>query len=363
MKSGTAFASLAAALVSSTALADPTLSLTTTHGSAPLHVAEMFEVTLSMSDLGGREAAGFVAFVLFDPSEVVFVEGAYTAWPFGLHLIEPIVANGEVIAMAARIDEDAGQTPTSEDADLAVLTFRSVSGSCVTGIEFDGAPPGTELTDEHGDPITPLLLLDLPPFPTPRLSLDIDYGEIPIDPGDFVLLTLSMTICDGREAVGYQAFLHFDSAEFQFIHGTYTDEPFGMPIIWPITADGEEIDLSAGIDIEHGQPPTSEPAELAYLTFMSVSGGCRNSVWFSEHEPPCRISDPYGEPITPLALDELQETPCPADIILDCSVNVVDLLELLARWGELGGPADIVPDGIVNVEDLLFLLGEWGPCL
>lgn len=363
MKAGITFVSLAAALVASTALADPTLSLTTAHGSAPLHVAESFEVTLSMSDLDGHEAAGFIAFVAFDATEVKFIEGAYTSSPFGLPLIHPIVANGEMIAMAARIDEDAGQTPTSEDADLVVLTFRSVSGSCVAGIEFDDAPPGTELTDEHGDPITPLVLLDLPPLPTPRLSLDIDYGEIPIEPGDFVVLTVSMTICDGREAAGYQAFLHFDETEFQFVHGTYTTEPFGKPIIWPIAADGEEIDLSAGIDIEQGQPPTSEPAELAYLTFMSVSGGCRNSVWFDDHEPPNRISDPFGEPITPLSLDDLPETPCPADIILDCEVDVQDLLELLGRWGELGGPADIVPDGIVNVGDLLFLLGEWGPCL
>ena len=363
MNPGKTLACLAAALIASAASADPTLSLTTAHGEGPLQQGDLFEVTVSMSELGEHEAAGFVAFVAFDEAEVEFEEGMYTDWPFGLHLIDPIVANGEVVALAARIDEDAGQTPTSEDADLAVLTFRARSDGCVRGIGFDDSPPGNELTDAEGDPITPLVLLDLPPLPTPRLSLDIDYGEIPIEPGDFVVLTVSMTICDEREAAGFQAFLDFDPAEFQFVHGTYTDEPFGKPIIFPIEADGEAIDLSAGIDVEHGQGPASGPADLAYLTFMSVSGGCRNSVWFREHEPPCRIADPFGEPITPLSLDELEETPCPADIILDCDVNVADLLDLLARWGESGGPADLIPDGIVNTADLLFLLSEWGPCL
>jgi hypothetical protein len=363
MRRGTWLAALLTTVAGYAALAEPTVSLGTTHGDGPLHEGELFDVIVSMSDLSGHEAAGSVAFIAFDELEAEFVDGSYMDWPFGQHLINPIVANGAVVALASRIDESAGQTPTSEDADLAVLTFRSASGGCVKNIGFDDSLPGSQLTDEYGDPITPLLLTDLSPLPEARLTLDIDYGEIPIKPGDFVVLTLSMTLCDGREASGFQAFLRFDEAEFQFVHGAYTSEPFGQPIIFPIVAEGEAINLSAGIDVEHGQEPTSEPADLVSLTFMSISGGCSNSVWFREHEPPCRIADPFGEPITPLALDELEETPCPADIILDCDVDVQDLLELLARWGETGGPADIIPDGIVNTADLLFLLGEWGPCL
>ena len=205
MKTARAFASLAiVGITGSTAWADSTLSLTTTHGDDPLHAGDLLEVTLSMYGLGEHEVAGFVAFIAFDKTEVSFVEGAYTDWPFGSHIIDPIVANGEVIALAARIDEDAGQMPTLQDADLATLTFASVSGSCVKATGFDDSPPGTELTDEHGDPVTPLVLLDLPALPTPRLSLDIDYGEVPVEPGDFVLVTLSMTLCDGSESVGYQ---------------------------------------------------------------------------------------------------------------------------------------------------------------
>ena len=55
--------------------------------------------------------------------------------------------------------------------------------------------------------------------------------------------------------------------------------------------------------------------------------------------------------------------PCPADINDDGSVNVTDLLELLAAWGpNPGHAADINEDGSVNVTDLLDLLAAWGGC-
>jgi hypothetical protein len=62
---------------------------------------------------------------------------------------------------------------------------------------------------------------------------------------------------------------------------------------------------------------------------------------------------------------------CAADFIPDPggdgTVNVSDLLSLLASWGPcVGCPADIAPegapDGMVNVSDLLFLLASWGAC-
>jgi hypothetical protein len=54
--------------------------------------------------------------------------------------------------------------------------------------------------------------------------------------------------------------------------------------------------------------------------------------------------------------------PCPADVNGDGSVDVLDLLQLLAAWGNSGGPEDINGDGIVDVLDLLALLSAWGPC-
>ena len=53
---------------------------------------------------------------------------------------------------------------------------------------------------------------------------------------------------------------------------------------------------------------------------------------------------------------------CLGDINQDWVVNVLDLLELLAHWGEPDGSADLNEDGIVNVIDLLVLLALWGEC-
>jgi hypothetical protein len=63
-----------------------------------------------------------------------------------------------------------------------------------------------------------------------------------------------------------------------------------------------------------------------------------------------------------LASDNCQTEPCREDINGDLVVNVLDLLAILAAWGNTGGPEDINGDGTVDVLDLLFVLGAWGPC-
>ena len=56
--------------------------------------------------------------------------------------------------------------------------------------------------------------------------------------------------------------------------------------------------------------------------------------------------------------------PCPTDVDGDRRVSVVDLLALLAAWGECPAVCmtDFDGDGSVNVTDLLALLSSWGPC-
>jgi uncharacterized membrane protein len=49
----------------------------------------------------------------------------------------------------------------------------------------------------------------------------------------------------------------------------------------------------------------------------------------------------------------------PADLDLNCRVNVSDLLRLLAAWGGDNPSADINDDGLVNQLDLLLLLDAW----
>lgn len=55
---------------------------------------------------------------------------------------------------------------------------------------------------------------------------------------------------------------------------------------------------------------------------------------------------------------------CLADLNLDGTVNVIDLLQLLTDWGPCAGPcyADLNADGSVDVLDLLQMLTDWGDC-
>jgi len=47
------------------------------------------------------------------------------------------------------------------------------------------------------------------------------------------------------------------------------------------------------------------------------------------------------------------------DVNGDGFVDVLDLLEVVSHWGELGGPADVNGDGIVDVLDLLVVINNW----
>ena len=61
-----------------------------------------------------------------------------------------------------------------------------------------------------------------------------------------------------------------------------------------------------------------------------------------------------------LAIAECGLSNCPCDVFVDGTVNVQDLLFLLAQWGTPN--ADCNMDGTTNVLDMLDLLAAWGPC-
>jgi len=57
------------------------------------------------------------------------------------------------------------------------------------------------------------------------------------------------------------------------------------------------------------------------------------------------------------------ELGCVGDLDGNDRVNIADLLELIAAWGECNGcAADFNSDGKVAVDDLLVLIGAWGDC-
>ena len=50
----------------------------------------------------------------------------------------------------------------------------------------------------------------------------------------------------------------------------------------------------------------------------------------------------------------------PADVNGDGVVDVLDLLAVIAAWGNPGGPEDVNSDGVVDVLDLLAVIAAWG---
>jgi hypothetical protein len=84
---------------------------------------------------------------------------------------------------------------------------------------------------------------------------------------------------------------------------------------------------------------------------------------------PCEFSECQGcpsdlEPIcTPNCL-----TTCTSDLNCNGSVDIGDLLQMLARWGPcaVAPPvpcrADLDDDGVIDVPDVMTLLKDWGPC-
>ena len=63
---------------------------------------------------------------------------------------------------------------------------------------------------------------------------------------------------------------------------------------------------------------------------------------------------------------EVGAADCPADIDESGQVDIVDVLLVLALWGQGGTPAgdaaDVDGDGTVAVDDLLIVIGQWGAC-
>ena len=54
--------------------------------------------------------------------------------------------------------------------------------------------------------------------------------------------------------------------------------------------------------------------------------------------------------------------PCACDLNGDGIVDIDDLFEVLAHWGEGAGTYDINNDGVVDIDDLFEVLANWGPC-
>ncbi|MFK7959014.1 MAG: hypothetical protein AB8G96_00680 [Phycisphaerales bacterium] len=196
---------------------------------------------------------------------------------------------------------------------------------------------------------------------THAADLEIRYEALPgpYTAGETVTLGIWMTDLPAA-AAGFQAFLEYNDVALTFLSGGYTPLPFAQPVIATITDSGGMIDLASGIDVFNGHPPTIDDARLATLTFLVNVDICEPQVSFRPNDPPSRISNPIGQPITPLGFEVLPIA-CAADLDFDGMVGFQDLLVILAAW-DGPCPGDLDGSGIVGFPDLVSLLAAWGPC-
>jgi len=64
----------------------------------------------------------------------------------------------------------------------------------------------------------------------------------------------------------------------------------------------------------------------------------------------------FGDPAQSIKAPQLA---IPGDVNSDGVVDIDDIFEVLAHWGETGGPADVNNDGIVDIDDIFFVLAHW----
>jgi hypothetical protein len=178
------------------------------------------------------------------------------------------------------------------------------------------------------------------------LSLRIDVPpDRCLHPGDFLRVTLAVS-CVDVPLTGYQAFLEFDTYALTFVEGNYVlPGPFGLPLINPIVADGDAIDLAAGINPFAGQPPLLVDADIAHLVFQANSRMDVARIRFRTDEPSTRVSTPDG-PLAPGLRDSLAVVlrPCTSCLWSDLNCDdVVDAADFVSFSGCMHGPGEPVP--------------------
>jgi len=183
---GVAIAGAGLAALPTARAGGPVLELAFPDGIVCLKPGDIFRVLVELTEIpAGEPAAGFQAFIEYDPLKATFLTGSYSSVPFGLPLI-PITLTGNEIDMAAGINLPLAQRPTTTDSQLAELFFVSIDGDPDDVVRFRTTNPGTKVTQLGGAPIEPLTLIDLYGF-SGNISGDLN-GDGVVDGADLGIL-------------------------------------------------------------------------------------------------------------------------------------------------------------------------------
>jgi hypothetical protein len=159
-------------------------------------------------------------------------------------------------------------------------------------------------------------------------------------------------------AAGWQAFLEFDPSRLTFSSATYLTTRFGLPLISPIVAHANHIDIASGINPLIGQSPTGSDQDLAVLTFSTTGSGCLPQVRFRSNNPPTLLTDINGNSLGSLTLISPWVN-CPADINSSGGLEVQDIFDFLNLWFAGDCRADFNGAGGLSVQDIFDFLSAW----
>ncbi len=154
--------------------------------------------------------------------------------------------------MALVAAENAGCGPYTDEVLKARDWLRSMQNADGSFQTYPGGGANTEVDGEAADALIPD-----PPCTDNKLIFEVPADSLCVTPGEKV--TVELWQRNLTQAVqGFQAWAQFDSTQMTFVSGTYTATPYGLPVITPITAVGDDIDMAAGIFFG-GRPPRPMP--------------------------------------------------------------------------------------------------------
>jgi len=221
---------------------------------------ETLTATVRMKGLSAP-AAGFQAFLAYNSSRLAFTStpptpAIYTPAPFGLPVLNTsalVNPSSGILNLASGINQLGGQSPSSADADLAILKFTVMGAdACSIGglVTFRSHTPPTRLTDINGQELAVLTTVDGPAITIDGTAPTITFCPANVtiqchestEPGipfgvasGGVMIYYNLT---GPEASAHQAYL-----KGQFSYGNtngsqFTFDPspltgFG-PLTWPL---------------------------------------------------------------------------------------------------------------------------------
>ena len=150
-------------------------------------------------------------------------------------------------------------------------------------------------------------------------------------PGPGIPIAVRLRDIAATPVAGWQAFFEFDFSHLTFVSGSYVTTQFGLPVIFPVIAQGNHIDMAAGINPFLGQSPSGADQDIAFLNFTPTGTGCLPQVRIRTNNPPTRLTDASGVSILPLTIISPWST-CLADINRSGTLNVQDIFDFLSAW-------------------------------